>query len=549
MSTGLLLATRDGRAVWTNPAFERLLGSDDAAAGTIVSLARSNGDIAPVEVRWTAPDGDRRWLRVRQRPLAAEYEDAADGHVLYECEDVTEHRDVAERARTAAHRLARVEALAGVGTWEWDVATGDVTWSDALLTMFGYAPDIRLDYDTYRSLVHPDDLGDIERTLESALDTGDPFEYTHRMYLADRTTMRVFECHGEVTIDDDGAPLRILGTAHDITEKRRVQDRLQFLAEHDPLTGLRNRRSVTAYLDEHFGTESSQMVALLLIDIDNFKDINDLRGHAVGDRVMRSLGRLLREQVASDVVLGRLGGDEFAVVMASVDERGATAAAEALRAAIARHTIVSDPEPVRVTASIGVAVARHTQHPEVVLSNADLALYEAKRAGRDRVRLFAPEQYQLAAERVSEVQRVRDALDHSTMALYAQPIVDLATRRVIGHEVLLRLHDGLAPTLGPAEFLAAVERTDLMVRLDRWVVDRAVAALATAGARRGNLHLAINVSSRSLDDKAFAEYVIDALHAADVAPDRLGLEITETAAITSLDAAGHLISRLTSAGC
>lgn len=545
-SIALLLTTRDGEPTWANAAYERLTGAG-LRPGDLTLEARPED--APAEVRWVSNDGVRRWFRVACHMLMPNGNSDPQHRLLYEIADMTERRAAEDALRDREHRLARMEALAGVGTWEWDIESDEVTWSPELLSMFGYPPTTRLDYLSYRSLVHPDDVPLIEDTLAIALKTGDTFDYTHRMYLADRTTMRVFECHGEVTTDAQGQPVRVLGTAHDITEKRRVRDRLAFLAEHDPLTGLRNRRSITTYLDDLYDRDERPSGSLLLIDVDNFKDVNDLRGHAVGDQVMRVLGNLLREHASDDAVLGRLGGDEFAVVLSHDEAGDALAAADALRSSIARQPIVGDGMLLPVTASIGIALAGQAQHRDELLANADLALYEAKRAGRDRVELFAAEHYRHAADRVSEIQRVRNALDAGCLRLYAQPIVDLATRQVVSHEVLVRLHDGLAPPIGPREFMAAIERTDVCERLDRWVIASAISHMATAPARSAALSFAVNVSSRSLEDPTFAEYVIDTLHAADVSPARLAVEITETAAITHFESARQLVGRLSAAGC
>jgi EAL domain-containing protein (putative c-di-GMP-specific phosphodiesterase class I) len=169
--------------------------------------------------------------------------------------------------------------------------------------------------------------------------------------------------------------------------------------------------------------------------------------------------------------------------------------------------------------------------------------------GRNRARLFTPGQYQEAAWRVSLLQRVAAALDEGTMELDAQPIVDIASGHVGRHELLIRLRDGLEPALGPAEFLPAAECTDLVLRLDRWVVERAVEALATPRARAEDLCFEVNVSARSLDDPELGGWILEQLKAAEVEPERLGLEITETAAISSLDAARYLARQLSGAGC
>jgi len=490
---------------------------------------------------WPSPAGGTRWWQVTCQAL-----DGTDPAVLYEITDETARYDHDAESRNR-WRLSRLEALSGMGTWDWNIPARRVEWSDALVRLFGLAEGAELDYETYRSLLHPEDVPLVETTLAEALRTGKPFTYTHRMYLADRCTLRIFECYGEVFTDAAGVPMRMLGTARDITEEHRARQELAFLAERDPLTGVANRRRITTMLAEC--ATDARGAALLLIDVDNFKDINDLRGHAVGDRVMRLLSRCLAVRVGPDMLLGRLGGDEFAVVIPHCAAACAIELAEQLCDAVAGTPIIDEGTALRVTISVGVAILAVGQDVEAILAQADLALYEAKNAGRNRVRLFAPDQYRQAMRRVSLLQRVSHALDNGTMQLDAQPIVDLTTGVTGRYELLIRLRDGLEPALGPADFLPEAERTDLVLRLDRWVLERAVHALASARARALGLRLEVNVSARSLEDADLGAWIIGRLEQASVEPQRLGLEITETAAISSLDAARCLATRLTGAGC
>ncbi len=625
VSAGLLVVTSDSRVVWANRALFALVtggamvheesatpdptglgvfvrtntGFDDMVAARLavaeagLPLAGLVPDGEPREARWHAPDGTTRWLEIRCRALAdgdagRDWTAGTGGYVLYEIVDNTVRHNEEDLAQLRQRWLRRVETIARTGIWEWDLVTNEVEWSDELLAMFGYPTDTYLDYDTYRSLMHPDDVPRIEAALEQAIAEVSPFEFTHRMYLADRVTECVLECHGDVLTDHAGTPIRIMGTAHDVTELIRLRRDLVHLTTHDPLTGLCNRQAMTKLLSERIagveriegipgidtasngtapaGTASNRTASngtasagtasnrtapngtLLLVDVDDFKDINDMRGHAVGDAVMGALAQLLAKTLPG-AVLGRLGGDEFAVVLESDNGPDGLGVANALCEKVARHTIIVDGVPSRITVSIGVVSLPSAADSDMALARAHLALGEAKEAGRGCARLFTPERYEHVARRVSVVQRVRDALDGGLMALDAQPVVDLSSRQVQGYELLVRLRDGRQPDLAPAEFMGALAHSDLMLSLDRWVLAQAVAALASATARRERLRLHMNISSQSVADPEFGQFVLSALRAARVDPSQLGLEIPEIVAVTSLDAARRLAETLTDAGC
>ena len=542
LSVGLLLVD-DGAVRWLNDAARELVephgGSWTGSADLLDLLATVPAGADRTMVNWTPPHGEGRWWRVTCHAMAP-----PGRGLLYELVDRLDGRNPESSmgVATAHWRLDRLEALARMGSWVWDVAADRLEWSEALLDMFGLPSGSVLDFAAFRRMVHPDDNAIIDRALTEGMATGEPFSYTHRMYRADGVE-RIYECHGEVQLDAERKPLRVLGTARDVTEAHRARVELAYLAEHDPLTGIANRRRITNRLAECAADPAG--ATLLLIDIDHFKDINDLRGHAVGDRVIRRIAELVAVRLGAGALLGRLGGDEFAAVLPRCDPEHGLALGEKLCDAVAGHPMVESGPPLRATVSIGVTGVPGSAQVEVALAQADLALYEAKNAGRNRARLFTPDQYRQAKARVGLLQRVADALDSDLMGLDAQPIVDLATNRATRYEVLIRLRDGRHPSLGPADFLPPAETSDLVLRLDRWVLDRAVRALARARA----LHLEVNISARSLEDDDLGAWILHRLDTHGVEPGRLGLEITETTAITNVDAARRLVGRLTRAGC
>jgi diguanylate cyclase (GGDEF)-like protein len=457
-----------------------------------------------------------------------------------------ENSTVAGTLPDGEDRLERVQALAGIGVWELRPASGTIAWSPPSRRLFGFGDDETPDLAELRSLVPGDDLPSFDRTLADAIAQGGGFHFIQRMYLADRHTVRVFQISGEVV--GRGDALRVLATTADITEQQAVKNDLAYQANHDTLTDLHNRRGILALIDERLSQHPDDPGTLLLIDIDHFKDINDLRGHAVGDQVMRALTSQLTD-LLPEAALGRLGGDEFAVVLGGHDAAAGRRIAEQVCDTVNRTPLMTTDGALRLTVSIGVAALTGVADREHALANADLALYEAKAAGRNCVRESMPEQHTRAYQRLSVHQRLAEALANDRLSLMAQPILDLKTDEISAWELLLRLQDGNLPDLPPGAFLPTAERSSLATRVDRWVVKRAIAALSTPAARLRGLCLQVNVTSRSLGDPRFGEDILTALRDAGVNPYRLGLEITETTTMTNVEAVRHLVSRLGGAGC
>jgi diguanylate cyclase (GGDEF)-like protein len=327
-------------------------------------------------------------------------------------------------------------------------------------------------------------------------------------------------------------------------QRTEWQAELVRLADEDPLTRLLNRRALTRELERRLAHGVTG--ALLLLDLDNFKDINDLRGHAAGDLIMRAISDVLRERLGEGHALGRLGGDEFAVVLADTGEREAVEIADRLRTAVVALPVTGGGT-TQVTISAGVAGFNSGDCWQAVLANADLALSASKTAGRNRVTVYEQGHYMDTAMRVTVLDRVREAINNGGLVLHAMPMVKLGTNRVVGHELLLRLEDGREPKLSPGEFLPAAERSDLVFDIDRWVIGTAIDALVEHP--YPGLRFNVNVSGRTLEDEDFGDFVVRRLAKAGVAPGRLGFEITETAAVTNLAAARRLAQRLRASGC
>ncbi|HVE68611.1 MAG TPA: EAL domain-containing protein [Solirubrobacteraceae bacterium] len=364
---------------------------------------------------------------------------------------------------------------------------------------------------------------------------------------------RVFERYSRPQRVDGRAVGRVW-SFHDATERRRFEDELKHLADHDALTGLFNRRRFEQELDRELARAMryEEPGAVLMLDVDNFKYVNDTLGHAAGDQIISGVAKLLDRRLRDTDAVARLGGDEFALVLPRTTHGEATRLAGHLLQAIREHDILVAGRSVHVTASIGVAVFdRVRQTASEVLAAADLAMYEAKDSGRDRVVSYSQRSGDEARRRVqaSWMERIRAALEDERFTLYCQPILDVRTDEVARHELLVRMVGEDGEIIPPAAFLATAERFGLIQSLDRWVVGQAIALMEEQRQAGRRLRLEVNLSGRSVDDPDLPELIQRELAATSVEPGDLTLEITETALISNMDDARRFAETLTRIGC
>jgi diguanylate cyclase (GGDEF)-like protein/PAS domain S-box-containing protein len=332
----------------------------------------------------------------------------------------------------------------------------------------------------------------------------------------------------------------------DIAERKRLLAQLEHLASHDALTGLLNRRGLEHELNGAIARANryGEPVALLIVDLDNFKDTNDTLGHSAGDALICDVAeRLSRRARATDVV-ARLGGDEFAIVLPRADAEMAALAAEQFRGAVADATARARA----TTASVGVAVHEPGLTVDDLLVRADLAMYSAKADGRDAVRCASPAEQTRLTALVSTEARIRAALCDGAFRMMLQPIVPLRPGLGLQGELLLRMLDG-DRLMSPAEFLDVADRRGLMVDIDRWVIGEALSLMADGEALGTTGHVAINLSGHSVNDPGLVTFVESEVVRLGVDPATLVFEITETTAIANIARAASLAARLRGLGC
>ena len=379
-------------------------------------------------------------------------------------------------------------------------------------------------------------------------------------------TVLLSRCGYEVAIQAIAAPIRdregrVAGAVmvfHDVSRERRMKRLLSYQAAHDALTGLINRREFENRLAAALASareDPEQSHALLFLDLDQFKLVNDTCGHAAGDQLLRRVTGLLQTRVRASDVIARLGGDEFGILFQRCSNETALRLADGLRQAIRDYRFVWEGNSMRIGASIGIVeMTSKTESIAALFAAADLACYSAKDGGRNRVQLYDPNSTTARERQTHWVTRLTSAKDQGRLHLVFQPIMPVAAGpdRRPHYELLLRLTDEDGREILPGEFIPAAERHNIMPALDRWVVEQALAELVPS--RRNGVHvapytLAVNLSGAALTDQCFIESLLVQLEEHEPTPGVLCFEITETAAITNLANATHIMRELASRGC
>jgi diguanylate cyclase (GGDEF)-like protein/PAS domain S-box-containing protein len=340
----------------------------------------------------------------------------------------------------------------------------------------------------------------------------------------------------------------------DVTERKRFETQLLHLADHDALTGLYNRRRFEAEVIEYrdHAVRYEEEGAVLLLDLDRFKYVNDTYGHTAGDEVIREVAHALQGEVRKTDVVARLGGDEFAVLLKKAGRAECERVASQLLRAVRERVMPIDGARVSMTTSVGIApFGADETDLEALLVNADLAMYAAKEGGGNKLEFACEEGHLLAGmqARLSWVEQIRRGLEEDRFVLYCQPILDLKTNEVTQYELLIRLIGDDGEIVPPASFIDTAERFGLIQAIDRWVLKSAIGLLKQCHEAGNPIRLEVNASGKSLDDPELPLLVEQELKATGVDPASLIIEITETAAIANMEKAREFADRLTALGC
>jgi diguanylate cyclase (GGDEF)-like protein/PAS domain S-box-containing protein len=534
--------------------FQQITHPDDLEADLAFVAQMLAGEIRTysMEKRYLHKDGHVVWAHLSvslQRD-----EDERPVQFISQIADITEQKHAAAALAEAEERFRSAFEGAPIGLVLLDPVGRFAEVNDAFCAIVGYGRQQLLGID-FNTITHPEDAAEDGRVLHELLAGQRSSLTSEKRFLHGEG--HAVHCAVQATVlrAGDGSPANVLAHVQDVTERKRHEQQLQYLADHDALTGLLNRRAFNRALQKHaelverYGPAGS----IVVIDLDQFKYVNDTLGHHAGDQLIVAAATLLARRLRATDVLARLGGDEFGVLLPKAGPAAAELVAQGLLQTLRGAAIATAGVERTITASIGVASFEHARGAgaEEVLVNADLAMYDAKEEGRNCVATFTttPDADVRMKGHITWAQRVTAALDEDRFTLLAQPIVDLATGEIRQYELLLRMRDERGELIPPAAFLLIAERLRLIQQIDTWVITHAIAHVAEHQTDHPDIAFEINLSAASLGDNQVLEHIEHELARSEVDPARVIFEITETAALTSFADARTFAERLAELGC
>ena len=381
---------------------------------------------------------------------------------------------------------------------------------------------------TYSQIIHPDDREQVWADTQRAIAEGRPFQQEYRILTADGWERWVLE-QGRAVCDANGDVVAIEGFVSDVTERHMASAAITHQAQHDALTDLPNRTLLRHELQELLRSRraSSEPVALLMMDLDRFKEVNDTFGHRYGDQLLQQVGQRLLATLGDTGFLARLGGDEFGVLLPGANAARATVIAERLLEVL-DAPLPLEGHSVALGASIGITLyPEHAADSETLLRYADVAMYVAKRSGGGHA-MYSIDQDQHSAERIALASELRQAIESSQLVLYYQPTVDCARRQVSGVEALVRWQHPQRGLIAPDAFISLAEQTGAIKALTTYVLDAALRQCRAWLDDGISLTMSVNLSMRNLHDPQLPEIIGGMLERYAIEPERLNLEITES---------------------
>ncbi|HZZ92199.1 MAG TPA: EAL domain-containing protein [Usitatibacter sp.] len=465
--------------------------------------------------------------------------------------DISRRKQAEQALRESEAHLRLAMEAAQMGMWYWESHTDRFVYSDGFAILFGHGPnDPAVDYRALQERLHPDDRELFDATMRHAVKEGSDFQVDYRVLWPDGSVHWVSN-RGQVHRGADGRAVRVIGVGMDITDRKRAEQRIAHMAHHDALTGLPNRallrdRIQQAIAQAHRG---GSQLAVLFIDLDRFKNINDSLGHQLGDRLLQSVASRILVCVREGDTVARVGGDEFVIVIPGIGSQADAAAVAAKILEVLGSPFHLHGQDLHANASIGISVyPADGTDAETLMRNADTAMYHAKDSGRANFQFFTQHMNIAAQQRLAIETALRHALEADEFEVHYQPLFDLRDLAITGFEALLRWNtaDGEQPST--PHFIAAAEDSGLIVPIGEWVLREAMTHARAWQSAGRPLMLSVNVSATQLARPNFVERLRRLLEETAFDPALLELEVTEGVIIEGAGDAREALDHIAALG-
>jgi diguanylate cyclase (GGDEF)-like protein/PAS domain S-box-containing protein len=548
-----------------NPAAERMFGwTEEEVLSTPTSIVPPHLVEQTTQMRHRAEAGETIIIEDTQRmhrdghlldvtmtiaPILG-----ADGKVtgtMVTIADITRRKQAEAALRESESHLRLAMDAAQMGMWYWECETDRFTYSDGLSVLFGRGPDAPLvDYRELHRRLHPEDQDLFDATVRHAIKHGSDVQIDYRVVWPDGSIHWVAN-RAQVHRGADGRAIRLVGVAMDISDRKLAEQRIAHMAHHDALTGLPNRvllrdRIQQAIAQAH---RNGSQLAVLFIDLDRFKTINDSLGHQLGDRLLQSVASRILVCVREGDTVSRVGGDEFVIVIPAIESAADASAVagkilEVLGAAFHLHG-----NDLHVAASIGISLyPGDGADAETLMRNADTAMYYAKDSGRGNYQFFTQHMNVAAQQRLSMENALRRALENREFEVHYQPLFDLRDRTITGFEALVRWNAPDGTMVPPGQFIQAAEESGLIVPIGEFVLREALRQARTWQVNGNRYRISVNVSANQLSRSSYVERLRRAIQEASIDPRLVELEVTEGVIIEGAGEARDAIDQIAALG-
>ncbi len=464
-------------------------------------------------------------------------------------QDLTEQIDYEHELLLKDADLNKAQKLAKIGSWRFDFQENTLKWSDETYRIFGVDKQIKPTYQLFLESIHSDDRKKVESQWKLALDGAD-YEVEHRILV--NNEIKWVREHAKLEIDSLGVILYAIGTVQDITEQKLYEGKLAILANYDSLTGLANRTLVMSHLQNaiEYAKRHQIKIALIMFDLDRFKDINDSYGHTLGDELLQQIATRFLGQLRDSDFIGRIGGDEFAIIVGELfhaEEAGKVA--QNMIDALSLEYLLSTGALIHVGVSAGIALyPSNGQSASDLLQNADAALYKSKSDGRGTYSYYTDELTKLARTRIQCENDLRHAIENQEFEVYYQPQVHIASERIIGAEALVRWNHPQRGLISPSEFIPIAEELGLISNIGEWVLNETCRQGKIWLDKGYRLTLAVNISSHQIRYQNIPLMVENALKNSGYIASRLELELTESGLMQREEAVVEMLHVLRAKG-